>query len=61
MTAQVIHLASEEAVDRAWDEYCALVRQLTRDDSLRTNRAHNEKIIRAWNRWRDLFNMRDGR
>lgn len=61
MTAQVIELASDAAVDRAWDDYCQLIREMWADDSLRTNLAHNQQIVRAWNRWRDLFNMREGR
>lgn len=61
MTAQVIPLATEEAIARAWKDYCSLIHEMQVDDALRTNMAHNQKIVRAWNRWRDLFNMREGR
>jgi hypothetical protein len=50
----VTPIVSASAVDAAWDEWCALVDQRHRDN-LWKDPAHNQRMARAWDRWRRLY------
>jgi hypothetical protein len=58
MSAQVIHLASEEAVDRAWEEYAGMAVQLYEDMRLMVDRDFQERLILARSKWLKLRGLR---
>ena len=53
--SNVIALASEEAVDRAWRAYAEHVTRLRGDPTLLSDRAFNEESVRRHERWKRLF------
>lgn len=55
MSAKIITLHTKQAVESAWEDYCALARALRDDNSLLVNREYCEKFAISWDRWRTLF------
>ena len=53
--AEVIAIASQERVDRAWVEYAAKASELQHDHRLLCDRAFNEELARLHERWKRLF------
>lgn len=60
MMGAVVHIASEESVETAWEAYAVLARQLSTDATLIADRTFNERMARAHERWRRLFMIQDG-
>jgi hypothetical protein len=56
---QVIHLASESEVDRAWNEYADEARKLIPNPELLCDRAFNETLARKHRTWLQLFYIQD--
>jgi hypothetical protein len=52
---QVVHLASAQAVDDAWQAYVEQAALLVANPALLCNRAFNEECTRRHERWRRLF------
>lgn len=59
MSSQVVQMVSESAVDEAWEQYAVLARQLRDNPDLLSDRAFNERLARAHEKWRRLFLIRD--
>ena len=59
MSASVIPIAPQSRVDEAWDEYAALRRLELDRPELLLDRAHVNATIRAHERYRALFLMRE--
>lgn len=55
----IIELASEAAVNAAWNEYAALAVQLRDDPHLLVDREFNKQMARAHEKWRRLFLIQD--
>lgn len=55
MNSAVAILPTRNAVDAAFDVYCALVQEQRDEPALLVDVDHNIKIARAWAEWRDLF------
>jgi hypothetical protein len=60
MSAQILSLASEAAVDSAWQSYVEEAARLADDPRLLCDRAFNEELTRRHERWRRLFLMQEG-
>jgi len=56
----VVVLASEKAVDEAWDGFSALAARLPDHPELLADRAFMESLTRAEARWKRLFLMQEG-
>ena len=54
---QVVTLASPRSIDEAWAQYQSLAIQIADDAHLLADRAFNEQLARAHERWRRLFLM----
>ena len=53
--SNVVTLPTEAAIERAWDRYCAIAREVVDNPSLLIDRDHCERFAEAWGEWRDLF------
>ena len=51
----IIELASPEAVDRAWEAFAELARDIVDDPRLLTDRAFYQEYLRRQERFRKLF------
>lgn len=59
MSAQIIELVSEDAVDKAWNAYAQEACKLVAEPSLIANRSFNEELARRHERWVRLFLIQD--
>jgi hypothetical protein len=59
MSAQVIHLASEDRVDAAWHEYAEEARKLVTNPQLLCDRDFNETLARKHKAWLQLFYIQE--
>jgi hypothetical protein len=53
--ATVIPIVAKDAVEDAWEAYAALASQLIGQPHLIADRAYNEAMARAHDRWRKLY------
>lgn len=56
----VVPLASEQAVDQAWEVYREMAVRLMTDPQLRLDRSFNEELTRRHEKWKRLFLIQDG-
>lgn len=61
MTAQVIPIVSDDALDRAWAEYADYAREVVDDPRLLVDRKFFQEFTRRPNRWRRLFLVSEAR
>lgn len=61
MSAEVLILANDAAVDRAWQAYSALAVQLIGHPEKLSDRPFMESLKRAERKWTRLFNMQEAR
>jgi hypothetical protein len=55
MSAQIIPLVSEDAVNTSWEEYANTACRLILDPTLIADRAFNEELARKHSKWVRLF------
>ena len=53
--SNVVRIYSPNEVDRLWEEYAAIARNLLARPELADDRAHHEAMIRAHNRFSKAF------
>jgi hypothetical protein len=61
MNANVIPLASESAVDAAWNDYADEARKLITNPELLCDRGFNETLARKHRTWLQLFYIQEAR
>lgn len=59
MSAQILQLVSEAAVDLAWTEYAREAARLADNPRLLCDRAFNERLTRLYEKWRRLFLLQE--
>ncbi len=59
MSAQILEIASESAVDSAWNDYADEARRLITNPELISNRVFNESLARKHRAWLRLFYIQD--
>jgi hypothetical protein len=55
MSAAVVTLPTDSAIEAAWDRYTAIARRVANDPMLLIDPAHCQEFALAWEAWRDLF------
>jgi hypothetical protein len=51
----IIPLPTNSAIEQAWARYAALARAVLETPDLLLDRDHAQKLVVAWEEWRDLY------
>lgn len=57
----IIELASEASVDRAWNDYASMARRILDDHTLLWDREFNQQLTRLHEKWKRLFLIQEHR
>lgn len=61
MSASVVRLPTDRAIQEAWEDYKNLAQAWADSPGLRTDLGHCQAVAEAWADWRDLFLAKRGK